>query len=276
VGVTAPVEARGATYRIGTRALVDRVDLTIAAGELVAIVGPNGAGKSTLCSLLAGDLRPTAGMVRLHGRSVDEWSAVELARRRAVLPQQSATSFPFPVREVVMMGRHPHLGRFRGPSEDDRARVARALHATDTAHLALRSVTTLSGGERTRVALARVLAQDAPLLLLDEPTTALDLRHQHDVLRVCRALADAGTAGAVVLHELGLAAAWCDRIAVLRDGQLVACGSPRAVLTPELVAAVFDHPVAVIDPPEERWPVVVPSSGRVYEGNRQSQEVQAS
>jgi iron complex transport system ATP-binding protein len=276
VGVTGAVEARGVSYRIGGRALVDRVDLTIRAGELVAIVGPNGAGKSTLCSILAGDLRPSAGTVHFHGRAAGDCSPGELARIRAVLPQQSATSFPFPVREVVMMGRHPHVGRFRGPGDEDRARVEQALRDTDTVHLALRSVTTLSGGERTRVAMARVLAQDAPVLLLDEPTTALDLRHQHDVLRICRALADAGTAVAVVLHELSLAAAWSDRIAVLRDAQIVACGAPGDVLTPELVAAVFDHRVAVIEHPEERWPVVVPSTGRVYEGNRQPQEVPAS
>ncbi len=274
--MTEAVEARGVSYRIGGRALVDEVDLTIVAGELVAIVGPNGAGKSTLCSILAGDLRPSAGSVHLYGRPAHECPTAELARIRAVLPQQSATTFPFPVREIVMMGRHPHLGRFRGPDDADRARVEQALVDTDTAHLALRSITTLSGGERTRVALARVLAQDAPVLLLDEPTTALDIRHQHDVLRICRALADAGAAVAVVLHELGLAAAWSDRIAVLRDARLAACGPPREVLTPELVAAVFDHPVAVIEHPEERWPVVVPSTGRVYEGNRQPQEVPAS
>ena len=217
--VTEAVEARGVSYRIGGRALVDEIDLTIAGGELVAIVGPNGAGKSTLCSILAGDVRPSAGSVHLHGRPALECSTAELARIRAVLPQQSATTFPFPVREIVMMGRNPHLGRFRGPNDTDRARVEQALVDTDTAHLALRSITTLSGGERTRVALARVLAQDAPVLLLDEPTTALDIRHQHDVLRICRALADAGTAVAVVLHELGLAAAWSDRIAVLRDAR---------------------------------------------------------
>jgi iron complex transport system ATP-binding protein len=264
----APVlEARHASFRVGAKALVDGVDLRIEAGELVALVGPNGAGKSTLCSLLSGDLRPTAGAVHLDGLELTGYSPGELARRRAVLPQKSMLAFPFPVREVVLMGRYPHLARWRAPGPADRAIARQAMRDADVMELADRAFTTLSGGEQTRVALARVLAQDVPVLLLDEPTTALDLRHQHDVLRVCRRLADQGAAVLVVLHDLGLASAWADRVGVLRAGRLVACGRPHDVLSPELVVDVFAQPVTVVEHPDERWPVVLPATGRVYQGS---------
>jgi iron complex transport system ATP-binding protein len=262
-GMTTLLEVTGLTYRVGSRALVDDVDLRVEPGEVVAVIGPNGAGKSTLCGLLAGDLVPCAGDVTLGGEALQGVPTRERARRRAVLRQRSAMGFSFPVRDVVMMGRHPHLRRGRGPERADELVVEEAMRDADVVELADRPVTTLSGGEQTRVALARVLAQHAPLLLLDEPTTALDLRHQHDVLAVCRRLADRDGVGVVaVLHDLGLAAAWADRIGAMRAGRMVACGPPREVLTAELVDEVFDHPVVVTDHPSEPWPVVVPTTRR--------------
>lgn len=158
--------------------------LAARAGEVLALVGPNGAGKSTLLAALAGDLPAAVGEVRIGGRPAAAWSAPELALRRAVLPQSAVLSFPFPVEDVVRMGRAPWAGTAR--EDEDDAAVATAMAATEVTDFAARPFSALSGGERARVALARVLAQRTPLLLLDEPTAALDLRHQELVLRICR------------------------------------------------------------------------------------------
>ncbi|WP_197363548.1 ATP-binding cassette domain-containing protein, partial [Streptomyces clavuligerus] len=176
--------ATGLQVRLGGRAVLTGIDLTARAGEILALVGPNGAGKSTLFGALSGDLPAHRGSVRIAGRAAGAWTPAELALRRAVLPQTAVLSFPFPVAEVVRMGRAPWAGTER--EDEDEAAVAEALAATGTAPFADRPFSALSGGERARVALARVLAQRTPLLLLDEPTAALDLRHQELVLRVCR------------------------------------------------------------------------------------------
>jgi iron complex transport system ATP-binding protein len=240
------------TYRIARQTLVDEVSLTVGSGELVAVVGPNGAGKSTLLSMLAGDLRPSAGAVRLDGAPVSSYRPIGLARKRAVLPQRSSLQFAFTVAEVVELGRHA------ARSADDARLVAEALAATDMESYAGRNYLTLSGGERARADLARVLAQDTPLLLLDEPTAAVDLRHQHSILRLVRDLTARGRAVVAVLHDLNLAAAYATRIAVLSGGRLVRDGVPADVVTPELIGDVFEHPVHVTPHPETGRPVVIP------------------
>ncbi|MFJ9677207.1 heme ABC transporter ATP-binding protein [Streptomyces sp. NPDC101194] len=250
-------EARGLRVRLDGRPVLDSVDLTAYAGEVLALVGPNGAGKSTLLAALAADLPAESGAVRIDGRSAADWSAAELALRRAVLPQSAALSFPFPVADVVRMGRAPWAGTERA-DEDDPA-VASAMAATEVAEFAGRPFSALSGGERARVALARVLAQRAPLLLLDEPTAALDLRHQEVVLRLCRERAAAGDAVVVVLHDLGLAAAYADRAAVLRDGRIAVAGPPVEVFTGELLGEVYRQPVEVFPHPRTGAPLVVPT-----------------
>ncbi|MDT0444211.1 heme ABC transporter ATP-binding protein [Streptomyces johnsoniae] len=249
-------EARGLTVRLGGAAVLDGVDLTVAAGEVLALVGPNGAGKSTLLAALAGDIAPDAGEVTVAGRAAHAWSAPELALRRAVLPQAAALSFPFRVADVVRMGRAPWHGTAH--EDEDEAAVAEAMAATEVAAFADRPFAALSGGERARVALARVLAQRTGLLLLDEPTAALDLRHQELVLRVCRARAAAGRAVVVVLHDLGLAAAHADRTAVLHRGRIAAVGPPDQVFAPALLGRVYDHPVEVLPHPETGIPLVFP------------------
>ncbi|MCK8678168.1 heme ABC transporter ATP-binding protein [Streptomyces lichenis] len=252
-------EARGVRVRLGGREVLAGVDVTVRAGEVLALVGPNGAGKSTLLAALAGDADRTGGEVRIAGRPVGAWSAPELALRRAVLPQSASLAFPFPVAEVVRMGRAPWAGTER--EERDDAEVAAALAATEVSAMADRPFSALSGGERARVALARVLAQRAPLLLLDEPTAALDLRHQELVLRLCRERAAAGDAVVVVLHDLGLAAAYADRVAVLAQGRLAADGPPAEVLRDELLSEVYRHPVEVLPHPAGGAPLVVPVRG---------------
>ncbi|RKE23283.1 heme ABC transporter ATP-binding protein [Streptomyces sp. TLI_171] len=251
--------ADGIGYRLGGRALLTDVRLGVRAGEILALLGPNGAGKSTLLSVLAGDLRPSAGHVRLGGRPLTGYRPAELARRRALLPQTHEVSFPFPAGEVVRMGRAPWTGT--AAAQDDRA-VATALAATDCAHLAARPFTALSGGERARVALARILAQDTPLLLLDEPTAALDLRHQELVLRIARERAAAGAGVIVVLHDLTLAAAHADRIALLEAGRTVALGPTAEVLEAGLLSKVYRHPVEVLAHPRGGAPIVLPERPR--------------
>ncbi|MEU8625680.1 heme ABC transporter ATP-binding protein [Streptomyces sp. NPDC048669] len=249
-------EVRGLRVRLGGRQVLDSIELTVHAGEVLALVGPNGAGKSTLLAALAADLPAESGAVRIDGRPVTNWSAPELALRRAVLPQSAALSFPFPVEDVVRMGRAPWAGTEREDEDDPAVRAAMA--ATEVTEFAARPFSALSGGERARVALARVLAQRAPLLLLDEPTAALDLRHQELVLRICRERAAAGDAVVVVLHDLGLAAAYADRAAVLHDGRIAVAGPPAEVFTSALLGQVYRQPVEVFPHPRTGVPLVVP------------------
>ncbi len=252
--MSAPLMAlEQAGLRIDNRAILDGIDLRFEAATLTALVGPNGAGKSTLLGLLAGDHAPTSGRVSLGGRPLHAWNARALARERAVMLQEHAVRFSFSVEEVVAMGRLPH------PPDPaaDAALVARAMAIADVSHLAPRDVQTLSGGEAARTVFARVLAQATPVLLLDEPTAALDLRHQETLLRRARELADAGACVVVVLHDLNLAAGYADRIVMLADGQVAADGSPREVLTQATIERVYRQPVRVIAHPTRDVPLVV-------------------
>jgi iron complex transport system ATP-binding protein len=257
--MTVVVDAVGVS--LGGRAVLEGVSLEVREGEVLALVGPNGAGKSTLLSVLAGELRPDTGSVRLE-RELHEYTPLELARRRAMLTQDNALSFPFRVREVLEMGRSP-WARTPELADDDEALSAAAEQA-DVVHLLDRRFTELSGGERARVSLARVLAQRTGIVLLDEPTAALDLRHQEEVLGICRALASAGRAVVVVLHDLSLAGAVADRVGLLAAGALVALGSPREVLTASALSAVYGVDVEVIE--RDGTLLVVPLRGRTSAG----------
>ncbi|WP_411059180.1 heme ABC transporter ATP-binding protein [Streptomyces sp. E11-3] len=253
---TAVAEADALRVRLGAREVLAGVSLTARAGEVLALVGPNGAGKSTLLAAIAADLPAADGVVRICGRPAAAWTPPELALRRAVLPQSAALSFPFAVEEVVRMGRAPWAGTPR-EDEDDPV-VAEAMARAEVTEFAARPFSALSGGERARVALARVLAQRAPLLLLDEPTAALDLRHQELVLRICRERAAAGDAVVVVLHDLGLAAAYADRVAVLHEGRVAADGAPADVLEAELLSRVYRQPLEVLPHPRTGALLVIP------------------
>ncbi len=248
--------ARGVSLTLGGAPVLRDVSVGVRAGEVRALLGPNGAGKSSLLGVLTGDLAPEVGDVVVHGQPLAAWTPTELAMRRAVLLQHVTLTFPFTALDVVRMGRSPWRGT---PLEaQDENAVAAALRATDVEHLAERHVTSLSGGERARVALSRVLAQRTALLLLDEPTAALDLKHQEMVLRLARAHAAAGGAVVVVVHDLSLAAAYADRVTLLADGRVVADGPPREVLTATLLSDVYDHPVEVVEHPGGGAPIVVP------------------
>ena len=255
--MSAGVWVRGAVYRVGSRTLVNGVDLEVMPGEVVAIVGPNGAGKSTLCGLIAGDLRPDSGELEICGHPVRGTGPAALARLRSVLPQHTPLAFPFTVREVALMGRHPYIQRWRSPAERDFALAEDALEQVEMLHFAERLYPTLSGGEQRRVSLARVLAQDTPAVLLDEPTTSLDVGHQEMVMLLCKRLAAGGRAVLAVLHDLNLAGAHADRVAVMLNGEVVAMGQTREVLCAELLSAVFDQRVIVMPHPQTGNPVVL-------------------
>jgi iron complex transport system ATP-binding protein len=259
--VTTLLDARGVTFGYPGREVLREVSLSLRAGELIALAGPNGAGKSTLLRLLLGLHTPRAGTVTLGGRPIGELARREVARLAALLPQDvdGATELPLSVREVVALGRLPHLGRFQpeGPGDDEA--VVRALASTDTEALAERPMTELSGGERHRVHLARALAQGAAVLLLDEPTAGLDLAHQLQALDLLRATVDEGRGAIVALHDLSLAARRCDRIVLLADGAVQADAPPAEVLTPATLARVFGVHAEVRQDGAGR-PFVVPMS----------------
>lgn len=252
----AVITARGIRVRRDEREILSEIDLDVRAGEVLALVGPNGAGKSTLLSVLSGDLKPNDGTVELLGRPVGAYRALELARRRAVLTQANAVSFPFRVIEIVQMGRSPWL-RTAELAEDQLA-VMTAIEVTDITHLLGRRFTSLSGGEQARVSLARVLAQTTPIVFLDEPTASLDLRHQEEIMRLARHLAADGRAVVVVVHDLSLAGAYADRIALLDHGRLDAVGTPLGVMTADRVGRVYGLEVQIHRLGASDRPIVLP------------------
>lgn len=256
--MTMLLRARDLIFTVAETPLVNGVSIDAEAGELIAVVGPNSAGKSTLLRLLAGELTPRSGRVTVGGGSVSRTQLGELALRRSYLGQHPPVDVPFTVREVVAMGRHPHRTRPDNTAAADDAAVDSALVTTDVAHLARRVYATLSGGEAQRVNIARVLAQDAPVALLDEPTAALDIGHREVVMRSLRSVADRGGAVVAVLHDLNLAAMFADRLLLLHDGKAVATGPPGDVLSEETLTRVYGHPVRVIDHPFRDSLLVLP------------------
>jgi iron complex transport system ATP-binding protein len=241
------LHADAVTAGYGARTVLQACTLSVGRGEVVAIVGPNGAGKSTLLRVLAGLLRPSAGSVRIDGVDIARLARAELARRIAVVPQIFDTLFPFSVREVVALGRTARLGTFGGASRADVAAVDRAIADLDLADLASRRIDRLSGGERQRAVLAMALAQEADVLLLDEPTVHLDPAHQVAMLRLVRELACArGFAVAAVLHDLNLAATMATRLVVIADGRVVCDADPETVVNADLIREVFGPGLAVV------------------------------
>lgn len=221
--------------------VVDGVTVRLAAGALTGILGPNGSGKTTLLRLLSGTRRPTSGRVRLAERLLDELSRRDIARQIAVVPQETELAFEYTAIEIVLMGRHPHLGLFAVEGPDDIRIAQDAMAATGTSHLANRPFHQLSGGEKQRVVIAAALAQSATLLLLDEPTASLDLGYQLEVSSLLERLnREQGVTMALSTHDLNLAASICRELILMRDGRVIATGATADVLTPENVRRLYD------------------------------------
>jgi iron complex transport system ATP-binding protein len=231
--------AQGVNVTLAGRMVLKDISLALSPGHLVALVGPNGAGKTTLLRALAG-LVPATGAIDVGGEALSSLRLSQRARRFAYLPQGHLVHWPLPARDIVALGRYPHGATDPARlTPDDAEAVLRAMRATDVVELGERRVTELSGGERSRVALARVFAVEAPVMLADEPTSSLDPRHQIDVMKTLRAAADRGTLVVVVTHDLGLAARFADIILVLSDGRLVSQGAPAQALSEQVMADVF-------------------------------------
>jgi len=231
--------AQGLGVTLAGRPVLNDISLSLASGHLVALVGPNGAGKTTLLRALAG-LVPSDGAIHVGGDALVSLSLRERARRFSYLAQGHTVHWPLPARDIVALGRYPHGATDPARlTPGDSEAVLRAMQATDVMEFATRRVTELSGGERSRVALARVLAVEAPVILADEPTSSLDPRHQIDVMKTLRIAADRGTLVIVVTHDLGLAARFADTVLVLSDGRLVSQGAPAEALSEQVMAKVF-------------------------------------
>ena len=243
---TSPVlAAHGVCYRIGTALLLDGVDIELHPGELVGLIGPNGAGKSTLLRNLIGYLKPVEGVVTVEGRPIHEFSARERAKRISYLSQYGPDQFPFPVIDVVEMGSYPVIGMGRAPGIREREAAMRALSYVGLEHLADRSFPSLSGGERQLVLFARVLVQESPIILLDEPTASLDIGHEATLLQMVRDLCEEGYSAIVALHNLNIAAEYCRRLVLMDGGRVRAVGPPDRVLVRELIETSYHTSVHV-------------------------------
>jgi len=232
------LKGTGLSYRIGAKPLLTDFEIEVNGGDFVALVGPNGAGKSTALRILCGELTPTTGQVLLEGEILSALAPRDLARTRACFEQNPARDFPFTVREIAALGRHPHQGGlFESPG--DHRIIDASLAQAGVCHLAERQQHTLSGGEATRAHFARVLAQEPRLLLLDEPTNHLDIHFQHSIMALCHARSREGCAVVAVLHDLNLAARYADRIIVLNHGETVVQGPPDEALRPETIREVY-------------------------------------
>ncbi len=255
-------------FSFGDAPVLEGVSLGVQPGSFLGLVGPNGSGKTTLLRLAAGLLKPTRGTVRLGGLPMSSMGRGEVARKLALLPQSPNLPPSFTAWELVLMGRTPFLGFLARESAADRAIVDRAMEMARCSHLADRRVEDLSGGERQRVIMARALAQQPEVLLLDEPTTHMDLEHQIAVTELVVEMVRGGLAALGVFHDLNLAACYCTHLAVLHQGRLAAVGTPEEVLTPELLSEVFRVELCLTRHPEGGVPAVLPPGTRRAEDER--------
>ena len=239
------IRVEAVTFAYGSDAVLRDVSCTIGRGEFVGIIGPNGSGKSTLLKLMSGYLRPARGLVAIDGSPAERLSRAALGRLIGVVPQDTLVALPFTVMEMVLLGRTPHGAGFAFEGEHDLAAARRAMERTDTVALAGRRVTELSGGERQRVILARALAQEPRILLLDEPAAFLDIRHEVEMYDLLRDLQREGMTVVSVLHDLNIAALYCDRLVLLAGGQVARAGTPAEVVTYQMLTEVYGTEVYV-------------------------------
>ncbi|HET9947333.1 MAG TPA: ABC transporter ATP-binding protein, partial [Longimicrobiales bacterium] len=244
---------------------VDGVDLDVAPGTFHAVLGPNGSGKSTLMRALLGAVPRAGGRVLLDGRPLEAWSRRELARSVGAVPQAETIAFPLTTRELVAMGRYPHLGPLASEGEEDRRAVRRALEACGVAELGARDVATLSGGELQRARIARALAQEPRALVLDEPTASLDVRHEMEILELLRRAAGEGITVLLITHGLDVAAQFADHLVLLSQGRVAAEGPPGEVLREDVLERVYGWPIAVRPDPLTGLPRVTPVRARAAE-----------
>ncbi|PSW21317.1 heme ABC transporter ATP-binding protein [Photobacterium sanctipauli] len=254
------IEASGLNLRLGNKVLLDDLAIQIKSGELTALLGPNGAGKSTLLKVLCGEQSAT-GHVSFFNQARDNWPAGELAKHLGVLPQHSNLTFAFTAQEVVELGALP----LTLPNKQTTSIANEKMSLVDVTSLSNRLYPTLSGGEKQRVHFARVLTQlslagEQCILMLDEPTSALDLAHQHKTLQVAKAMAKAGAAVIIVIHDLNLAAQYADRLVILNEGKIQADGSPAQALTAETIERVYGWPVCITQHPIDHYPIVLPAA----------------
>ncbi|TDD87474.1 ABC transporter ATP-binding protein [Actinomadura darangshiensis] len=266
-GDDARLAARGVAVGYGGRTVIDGLDVEIPSGVITTIIGPNGCGKSTLLRTLSRLLKPASGTVVLDGTDIAKLRTRDVARKLGLLPQAPVAPEGLTVADLVARGRHPHQGWLRQWSSDDAGVVADALAMTGVADLARRPVDTLSGGQRQRVWISMILAQGTDLLLLDEPTTYLDLAYAIDVLDLVDDLHEAGRTVVMVLHDLNLATRYSDHLVVMRAGSILAQGHPREVVTAELLREAFGLRAEVIDDPVGDRPLIVPI-GRAHVRSR--------
>ena len=243
------VDALDISYSVDAKKLLDSVNLRAGRGQFLGLIGPNGAGKSTLLRALSGMLRSHEGEVRLEGVDASSLSSKEIARMLALVPQVAPETHGFTSLEVVLMGRYPHMGRFQIEGRADERIAMEAMQLTETEEFADRTLDTLSGGERQRVFVSRAFAQEPRVLLLDEPTANLDILHQLRVLNLIRGSINGGLTAIAAIHDLSMAARYCDRLALLSHGRVVAEGTPEEVLTPERVEAAYGVRAAIYRDP---------------------------
>ena len=259
------VSAEGLRYEVDAKSLLDGVDLHVERGQFVGLIGPNGAGKTMLLRAIAGVLNYSEGIALLDGTDIKNGSPRDIARAMALVPQVAPYTQGFTALELVLMGRYPHMGRFQIEGREDNLIARDAMRLTETEQFTDRTLDTLSGGERQRIFVSRALAQHPHVLLLDEPTSNLDILHQLKVISLVRKMVDDGLTAIAAIHDLQMAARYCDRLVLMKEGRIVAKGSPEEVLTPEAIqvsfgvkAAVYRDPVAgslalsLLDPAEEQ------------------------
>lgn len=240
------IEVKNASYRVNGKNILEDVSFSVREGDFISVIGPNGAGKSTLLKCMVRIIEPTSGSIKLAGKNISSYKLKELSKQVAFVPQNTDYNFPFSVSEIVLMGRIPHLGRLRVEGKEDYKVAEMCLKTVGMEEFSERIVTTLSGGEKQLVSIARAIAQEPKFLLLDEPTSNLDIYHQLNIMNLLRTLSDGKTGVVVVLHDLRLAAKFCDKILALSEGECVAFGNADDVLSEDIIENVFDVRVEII------------------------------